>query len=252
MSIFDLTGQIALVTGASRGIGEEIAKLLAKYGAHVIVSSRKIDSCQRVADEIIADGGQAEAFPCHVGDMAEITAVFTHITETHGQLNILINNAATNPYYGHILDTSLSAFEKTIEVNMRGYFFMSVEGGKIMREIGGGAIVNTASVHAIRPGGQQGIYSITKAAVMHMTKAFALECGQFGIRVNAILPGLTRTKLAGAFFEDEVIYNAAISKIPLGRGAEPSEQAGTGLYLVSPAASYVTGATIVVDGGLTL
>jgi NAD(P)-dependent dehydrogenase (short-subunit alcohol dehydrogenase family) len=251
-SIFDLTGKVALVTGASRGIGEAIAKLLAEYGAHVIVSSRKQDDCQVVADQIIENGGKAEAFACHVGDMDQISAVFSHIESTHGRLDILVNNAATNPYFGHILDTDLGAFNKTIDVNMRGYFFMSVEAGKIMKKQGSGAIVNTASINAIQPGAMQGIYSITKAAVVSMTKSFAKECGPLGIRVNALLPGLTKTKFAGALFDNEEIKNEVVSKTPLGRHAVPSEMAGTVLYLVSDAASYTTGECIVVDGGVTL
>ena len=144
--LFDLTGKIALVTGASRGIGEAIAKLLAEQGAHVMVSSRKVDGCQSVADAINAAGGSAEALGCHVGSMEDITKTFEYIRSQHGRLDILVNNAAANPYFGHVLDTDLAAYEKTVDVNVRGYFFMSIEGGKLMRENGGGAIVNTASV----------------------------------------------------------------------------------------------------------
>lgn len=250
--LFDLTGRIALVTGASRGIGEQIAKLLAEQGAHVIVSSRKQEGCQQVADAIVAQGGSAEAFACHIGAMEEIEAVFAHIRKTHGKLDILVNNAATNPYFGHILDTDLGAYQKTVDVNIRGYFFMSVEAGKLMKENGGGAIVNTASINALQPGDMQGIYSITKAAVVNMTKAFAKECAPFGIRVNAILPGVTKTKFAGALFDNEKIYDTVISQIPIGRHAEPREMAGTVLYLASDASSYTTGECIVVDGGVTL
>lgn len=251
-SLFDLTGKIALVTGASRGIGESIARLLASHGAHVIVSSRKLEDCETVAQSIREQGGQAEALACHVGNMDHITAAFQHIRSSHGRLDILVNNAAANPYFGHILDTDLAAYNKTVEVNVRGYFFMSVEAGRLMREHGGGAIVNTASVNALQPGDRQGIYSITKAAVVNMTKAFAKECGPLGIRVNALLPGLTKTKFASALFADEAISKAWMSKIPLGRHAMPDEMAGTVLYLVSDAATYTTGECIVVDGGLTL
>ena len=167
-NLFDLTGKIALVTGASRGIGESIAMLLAEQGAHVIVSSRKIDGCQTVADAIINAGGSAEAFACHVGSMDDIENIFKHIQTKHGKLDILVNNAAANPYFGDILDTDLAAYTKTVDVNIRGYFFMSVQAGRLMRENGGGAIVNTASVNAIQPGSLQGIYSITKAAVVNM------------------------------------------------------------------------------------
>lgn len=249
--LFDLTGKIALVTGASRGIGEAIAKLLAEQGAHVLVSSRKIEGCQAVADAINDAGGKAEAVPCHIGNMEDIGNTFRHIRDRFGKLDILVNNAATNPYFGHILDTDLNAFQKTVDVNIRGYFFMSVEAGKLMRETGGGCIVNTASINALQPGVGQGIYSITKAAVVNMTKAFAKECAQFNIRVNALLPGLTKTKFAGALFTHDEIYNAAISHIPMHRHAEPEEMAGAVLYLVSDAGSYTNGECLVVDGGLT-
>lgn len=250
--LFDLKGKIALVTGASRGIGESIARLLAEQGAHVIVSSRKVDGCKIVADSIVAAGGSAEAFPCHVGSMEDISTIFAHIKATHGKLDILVNNAATNPYFGDILDTDLAAYTKTVDVNIRGYFFMSVEGGRLMRDNGGGAIVNTASVNAIQPGPAQGIYSITKAAVVNMTKAFAKECGRHGIRVNALLPGITKTAFAGALFSNEEIYKGAMQAIPMKRHAEPDEMAGAVLYLVSDAASYTNGECLVVDGGLTI
>lgn len=250
--LFNLTGKVALVSGASRGIGEEIAKLLAEQGAHVIVSSRKIEECQAVADSISANGGNAEAIACNVGKMEDIDAIFAHIRSAHGKLDILVNNAAANPYFGHILDTDLGAFNKTVEVNIRGYFFMSVAGGKLMREHGGGVILNTASVNGLQPGMGQGIYSITKAAVINMTKAFAKECAQFGIRCNALLPGLTKTKFAGALFTDDDIYQTAVQAIPMRRHAEPWEMAGTVLYLVSDASTYTNGECVVVDGGLTL
>ena len=252
-NLFDLTGKLALVSGASRGIGEGIAKTLADNGAHVIVSSRKIADCQVVADEIKAAGGKAEAFACNVGNMEDIHAVFAYIKDKHeGKLDILVNNAAANPYFGHILDTDMGAYQKTVDVNIRGYFFMSVEGGKLMREQGGGTIVNTASVNAIQPGEMQGIYSITKAAIVNMTKAFAKECAPLGIRCNALLPGFTKTKFAGAIFAHDEFYKKAISMIPMNRHAEPEEMAGTVLYLVSDASSYTNGECIVVDGGLTI
>jgi len=145
--------------------------------------------------------------------MDDIHATMARVREAHGRLDILVNNAATNPYFGHVLDTDLGAFQKTVDVNIRGYFFMSVEAGKLMKENGGGAIVNTASINAIQPGPLQGIYSITKAAVVNMTRVFAKECGPLGIRCNAILPGLTKTKFAGALFEHEEIYQRAMEQI---------------------------------------
>ena len=162
---------------------------------------------------------------------------------------MLVNNAATNPYYGHILDTDLGAFQKTVDVNIRGYFFASVLGGKLMRKGGGGSIINVASVNAIRPGPGQGIYSITKGAVLNMTKAFARECGPDGIRCNAILPGLIRTKFAGALLKDEEQLKHYVGSNPLRRVGEPQDIAGAAVFLASDASSYVTGEFLVVDGG---
>ncbi|UAW97018.1 SDR family oxidoreductase [Halopseudomonas nanhaiensis] len=248
--LFDLDGKVALVTGASRGIGEAIAKLLAQQGAHVIVTSRKIDGCQEVANAITAAGGKATAMACHIGEMGQISDTIAKIRSEFGKLDILVNNAATNPYFGNVLDTDLTAFQKTVDVNIRGYFFMSVEAGKLMRENGGGAILNVASVNGMVPGDMQGIYSITKAAVINMTKVFAKECAQFGIRCNALLPGLTDTKFASALTTNDSILKHALQRIPLRRAADPSEMAGTVLYLVSDASSYTTGAAINVDGGM--
>jgi NAD(P)-dependent dehydrogenase (short-subunit alcohol dehydrogenase family) len=246
---FDLTGKIAVVTGASRGIGAEIARLLAAHGAHVIVSSRKQADCQSVVDGIVSEGGSAEALACHIGEMEQIDALFTQVERTHGRLDILVNNAATNPYFGHIIDTDLSVFQKTVDVNIRGYFYMSTNGARLMAKNGGGSIVNVASVNGVVPGFQQGIYSITKAAVISMTKAFAVECAEQGVRCNALLPGLTDTKFASVLVNTPAILKQALAHVPMRRVAQPSEMAGAALYLASDAASYTTGAVLNVDGG---
>jgi NAD(P)-dependent dehydrogenase (short-subunit alcohol dehydrogenase family) len=248
---FDLSGKIALVTGASRGIGEAIARMLAEHGARVIVSSRKAAGCESVVGAIRADGGHAEARACHIGEPEQIRSLLTAIEAEHGRLDILVNNAAANPYFGPIVDTDLGAFQKTVDVNIRGYFFASSLGAKLMAKNGGGAIVNVASVNGIVPGQWQGIYSITKAAVIGMTKAFAKECATMGVRVNAIAPGATDTKFAAALIhsEDEAIKRMTTTHVPMERVAQPGEMAGAVLYLVSAAASYTTGACLVVDGG---
>ncbi|ABC33267.1 short-chain alcohol dehydrogenase-like protein [Hahella chejuensis KCTC 2396] len=247
--LFQLAGQVALVTGASRGIGESIARTLAQYGAHVIVSSRKIEGCESVSQSIRDEGGSAEAIACHIGEMEQISSLFEQIREKHGKLDILINNAATNPYFGHVLETDLGVFQKTVDVNIRGYFFMSVEAGKLMRAQKSGKIVNVASVNGVIPGHFQGIYSITKAAVISMTKTFAKECAGLGIRVNALLPGGTDTKFASALTQNEAIRKQLLQHVPMNRIAEPTEMAGAVLYLVSDAASYTTGSVLAVDGG---
>lgn len=249
---FDLGGKIALVTGGSRGIGEAIARLLAAYGAHVIVASRKIEGCETVAASIREAGGSAEAMSCHIGDMDQIEATFSAIEQKHGRLDILINNAAANPYFGPIENTDLGAFQKTLDVNIRGYFFMSSRFVKLMGEKGGGAIVNVASVNGVIPGQWQGVYSITKAAVISMTHAFAKECAHLGVRVNALLPGFTDTKFASALTRNEEVLKVLMPHIPMKRVAQPEEMAAAVLYLVSPGASYTTGTCLNVDGGYLL
>ncbi|MEI6894066.1 MAG: SDR family oxidoreductase [Colwellia sp.] len=250
--LFDLSGRVALVTGASRGIGESIAKLLAQYGAHVIVSSRKVEACQAVVDRIIEAGGSAQAIACHIGDLTQIEDIFAAIATQHGKLDILVNNAAANPYFGHILDTDLTAFQKTVDVNIRGYFFMSIQGAKLMKENGGGSIINVASINGVTPGDLQGIYSITKAAVISMTKAFAKECAPFHIRANALLPGGTDTKFAATLVNNPEILEQLMHHVPMKRVAQPDEMAGTVLYLASDASSYTTGTAINVDGGFLI
>ena len=248
--LFDLSNRIALVTGASRGIGEATARLLAEQGAHVIVSSRKQEDLDKVAATIASAGGKATAIAAHQGDSAALARLMDEVAQRFGRLDILVNNAATNPYYGHILDTDMGMVEKTLQVNVKGYFELSALAGRLMRRTGtGGAIVNVASINGVSPGMFQGIYSITKAAVINMTQAFAKECAPQKIRVNAVLPGLTETKFASALTKNEKVLKAFLPLIPLNRVAQPAEIAPAVLYLVSDAASYVTGTTLTVDGG---
>jgi NAD(P)-dependent dehydrogenase (short-subunit alcohol dehydrogenase family) len=249
LSAFELAGKIALVSGASRGIGRSIATTLAAAGAEVILTSRKQEACEDVAQAIRAGGGKAQAMSCHIGDPTAIDTLLEGVRERYGRLDILVNNAATNPHFGPIWETDAAAFEKTVDVNIRGYFFMSAGAAKLMLSQGGGAIINIASVNGEVPGLMQGIYSITKAAVISMTKAFAKELGPHGVRVNALLPGATDTKFAAALLQNKAILAKALEHIPMGRVAEPDEMAGAVLFLASAAASYVTGACLPVDGG---
>jgi NAD(P)-dependent dehydrogenase (short-subunit alcohol dehydrogenase family) len=247
--MFSLENKVALITGASRGIGEEVAKLYAQAGAKVIISSRKLDGLQKVVDKI---GDQASAKVCHIGDEDSIQNLVNEIKEEHGRIDVLVNNAAANPYFGHILDTPLAAMKKTIEVNIEGYFLMSQLVGQLMREQGGGCIINTASVNGVSPGPMQGIYSVTKAAIISMTKAFAKECAPQNIRVNSVLPGLTDTKFASALTQNEKMLKMILPIIPMHRMAQPEEIAPIFLFLASDAASYITGTDIPVDGGLLI
>jgi NAD(P)-dependent dehydrogenase (short-subunit alcohol dehydrogenase family) len=247
--LFDLTGKTALVSGASRGIGEAMAHLLASHGARVICTSRKRESCQAVADAIAQAGGQASAHAMHVGDVDSIEALFTQLDADGAAPDILINNAAANPYFGPAIDMGLDAYEKTVEVNLRGYFWATVQAARRMRERGGGSIVNIASVNARRAAPGQLVYSMTKAGIVNMTEGFAKELAGHDIRVNAILPGLTDTKFASALTGNPKILDMMLKLIPMGRVAQPGEIAPMALFLASPASSYVTGAVFPVDGG---
>lgn len=254
---FDLSGRVALVTGGSRGIGEAMAKGFAQYGARVIVSSRKQEACDEVAAEINAAGGRATAIACHIGDMDALHALFARVQAEFGRLDVLVNNAAANPYYGHVLDTDLGAFQKTVDVNVRGYFFASVHAGRMMRAQGKGSIINVASVNAVRPGPKQGIYSITKGAVLSMTKTFAKECGPHGIRCNAILPGFMDTPMAveggarGSGRPVETVRAERNARVPLrGRMGTGWDTAYAALFLCCDESAFITGALLPVDGGM--
>ena len=247
--VMDFADKIVMVTGASRGIGEAAARLFAARGAHVIVSSRKPDSVESVAASIRDSGGKASAMACHVGDAEAIESAFGRIASEFGRLDVLVNNAATNPHFGHIAETPLAMVDKTVEVNIRGYFHMSQKAALLMKDQGGGAIVNTSSINGVRPGPYQGIYSITKAAVISMTQAFAKECAPWKVRVNAVLPGLTDTRFAAALTGNERMLKMILPLIPLNRVADPEEIAPAIVFLASDSASYITGAALPVDGG---
>jgi NAD(P)-dependent dehydrogenase (short-subunit alcohol dehydrogenase family) len=248
---FTLKDKIALVTGASRGIGEDIALTLAKFGAHCILTSRKSDALMTVKEKIISSGGSADIMVCHVGDMNQIEGLFSDIKSKFGHLDILVNNAATNPYFGDLLGADTGVWEKTFDVNLKGPFFITQKAIKLMIETGTkGSIVNISSVNGIKPAPFQGIYSITKAGIIAMTKAFAKEFADKGIRVNAVLPGLTETKFSRAIMDNDSMHDYAVGQIPMGRHAQPSEISGAVLYFVSEASSFSTGSLIVCDGGM--
>ena len=250
MVSFDLKDRIALVTGASRGIGRAIAETLAEHGAELIVVSRKLESLETVAAGIREKGGKAVCFACNMGSLEDIDLLYEKIGERYGRLDILVNNAATNPYFGEMATVDEGVWEKTLDVNLKGPFFMIQKAIPLMQVAGKGAVVNVSSVNGIRPAVFQGVYSITKGALITMTQAFAKELAPHHIRVNALLPGLTDTKFSSVLMQNKEIYDMVVAQVPLKRHAEPMEMAGAVLYLVSDAASYTTGACIQCDGGL--
>jgi NAD(P)-dependent dehydrogenase (short-subunit alcohol dehydrogenase family) len=244
-----LKDKVIVITGASRGIGEAIARAAVNEGAKVVLASRK----QADLDKVAADLGPAAiAVACHTGKAAEVDALFAKAIETFGRVDGVVNNAATNPYFGPMIDTPDAAIDKTIEVNVRGYLYVARAFVKHVRTRGdGGSIVNIASVAGIRAAPMQGIYGATKAAVISMTQTLAFELGSSKIRVNAIAPGLVETKFASALINNPMIRDQVVNRTPLGRHAQPVELAGAATYLLSDAASFTTGTVIVVDGGMT-
>jgi len=247
---FRLDGKVAIVTGGSRGIGKEIAIGLAEQGARIALTSRKQEALDAVAEEIRQQGGECLALACHVGKPDQIKAFMDKVVETYGSVDILVNNAATNPYFGPIVDATEEAWNKTLDVNLKGPFLMSQAAARIMMQKGGGSIVNVSSVGAFAANPMQGIYGITKAGMVNMTKTFAQELALANVRVNAICPGLTATKFSEVLIQTKEIYDVALQRIPVKRHAEPSEIVGAALYLASDASSYVTGSCITVDGGM--
>ena len=250
MVSFDLKDRIALVTGASRGIGRAVAETLAEHGAQLIMVSRKEKNLETVAAGIRGQGGKATCLACNMGSLADIDRLFEKIGQDFGRLDILVNNAATNPYFGEMATIDEGALEKTLEVNLKGPFFMTQKAIPLMQVAGQGAVVNVSSVNGIRPAAFQGVYSITKGALITMTQAFAKELAPHHIRVNALLPGFTDTKFSSVLMQNKEIYDMVVAQIPLRRHADPAEMVGAVLYLVSDAASYTTGACITCDGGL--
>lgn len=246
---FCLDSKIALITGASRGIGEAIALTLSDHGAYCILASRKADGLNEVLQKIQARGGKAEFIACNMGYLAQIDELLQKIQQRHGRIDILVNNAATNPHVGDMLSVAEVGWDKTFDVNLKGPFFLTQQVAKMMVLTGGGSIINTASIDGIRMGAMRGIYSISKAAVIAMTKAFAKELAPHKIRVNAILPGLVDTYMSRALFDDIPTYIEIMKTVPMARHADPRELASAALYFASDSSTYTTGAILAVDGG---
>jgi NAD(P)-dependent dehydrogenase (short-subunit alcohol dehydrogenase family) len=245
---FTLTDKVVIVTGASRGIGEAIAHACVAAGASVALASRNQEGLDEVAAAIRAGGGTALPVACHMGRPDDIEALFSRVADELGTISGLVNNAGTNPYFGPMLGITDAAFDKTFEVNVKGYLYAA---RAFADRSAGGSIVNIASVAGLEAAPLQGVYGMTKAAVISMTKTLAVELGP-AFRVNAIAPGLVETRFASALIHNEEIHDRVVAGTALGRHAQPDEMAGTAVYLLSDASSYTTGQTIVADGGMTI
>ena len=247
--MYNLKGKVALVTGGSRGIGKAIALCLAEAGANIILASRKLPDLQAAAQEIVQMGRKALVVPANVRHLSEIDSLVKKALEEFDHIDILVNNAATNPVFGPVFNIDEKAWEVTIGLNLKSCFFLSQAVGKIMRDKGSGNIINIASVGGVRPGIGMGVYSISKAGVIMLTQVLAQEWGQHNIRVNAIAPGTVRTKFSEALWENPAALKEREDNTALGRIAEPEEMANAALFLASEASSYMTGQTLLIDGG---
>ncbi len=247
--MFDLTGKVALITGASRGIGQAIAEAYAAAGAKVVLSSRKQAGLDAVAEIIRNNGGEALPIAAHTGSDEAIGAVVAQATEAYGGIDIAVNNAATNPHFGPILTSEESHWDKILDVNVKGYFRVAKMCAVSMKERGGGKIINIASIAGRKPQPGMGVYCVSKAAVLMMTEVLAVELAEANIQVNAIAPGFIKTKFSSAVWSNPQINEAVMKVIPQHRMAEPSELTGVALYLASSASSFTTGGTFLIDGG---
>ncbi|MBK9033510.1 MAG: glucose 1-dehydrogenase [Myxococcales bacterium] len=246
-----LADKVVIVTGGSRGIGQAIAGACLDAGAKVVIASRKQADLDRAAAEL-APRGEVVAIACHTGKADDVDALFAAAVAKYGRVDGAVNNAATNPYFGPLIDTPDAAIDKTIEVNVKGYLYVARALVRHARtRDGGAALVNVASVAGLRAAPMQGIYGATKAAVISMTQTLAFELGGANIRVNAIAPGLVETKFASAIVGNPMLRDHVIKRTPLARHAQPEEIAGAAVYLLSDAASFTTGSVLVADGGLT-
>jgi NAD(P)-dependent dehydrogenase (short-subunit alcohol dehydrogenase family) len=249
LEIFSLQGKSALVTGGSRGIGASICTALADAGADVAVVSRKLDKCEEVASAVRAKGRRALAISAHVGKSEDCERAVDETVKAFGRIDILVNNAAANPTFGPAIYCSDDAFTKIFDVNVKGPFMLIKKVQPIMEQAGGGAIVNIGSVAGIVPPPMIGMYGVSKAALIHLTKVFAKELGTYGIRVNAVAPGLVKTDFSKAIWSEEDVMTDFLCKQPIQRLALPEDVVGAVLFLASPASAMITGTVVTVDGG---
>ncbi|MBX2841273.1 MAG: glucose 1-dehydrogenase [Flammeovirgaceae bacterium] len=247
-----LKGKVALITGASKGIGKSIAYLFGKAGAKVILSSRKQDAVDEVALDFKREGIEVGAIACNMGKMEEVKQLFEKSKENFEKIDILVNNAATNPIFGPVEDATTEAFDKIMDVNVKGPFLISKLVYPIMKENGGGAIINISSIEGITPGFGLGLYSVSKSALIMLSKVTAKEWGKHKIRVNTICPGLIKTKFSEALWSNEKIMSQVFKMQPIQDIGKPEDIASLALMLASDAGSFCTGAVFTADGGLTI
>jgi NAD(P)-dependent dehydrogenase (short-subunit alcohol dehydrogenase family) len=246
---FDLTGRVALITGGSRGIGLAIAEAYAAAGAKVVIASRKQEAVDEAAEGLRRAGAEAFGVAAHTGDGAAVASLVERVQYHFGGLDILVNNAATNPHFGPFLTAEDSHWDKILDVNVKGYFRVAKACIPLMRQRGGGKIINVASVAGLEPQPMMGVYCVSKAAVLMMTEVLAAEVAADNIQVNAIAPGFVKTKFSQVLWSTPDIHDKLVNAVPQRRMAEPSEIAGIAVYLASAASSFTTGATFVIDGG---
>jgi dehydrogenase/reductase SDR family protein 4 len=248
---FSLKGKVALITGASRGIGESVAIGLAQAGADLAIASRKLPDLERVAVEVRKTGRKCLPVAAHVGRMEEINNLVKKVVDEFGKIDILVNNAATNPTMAQAIDVDERAWDSIMNLNLKGLFFLSQAVARVMKEKGGGRIINVSSIAGISPD-MLPIYSISKAAVIMATKVMAMQWAQYKIRANCVAPGLTKTKFSEALWNNPDILKHAMASTPMMRVGDPEEMVGAILYFASDASSYVTGQVIAIDGGKTI
>lgn len=248
----DLAGKVAVITGASRGIGAAIARGLAEFGATVVLSSRRQEGVDETAAELTGAGFQAAGIAAHVGDPEQLNALVNTVCDRYGGIDIVVNNAAVNPMFGPVAGADLGVLEKILTVNVKGPFELCRLAYPMMQARGGGAVINVSSIGGLRPEPMLGLYSVSKAALLSLTKVLAVEWAADGIRVNAICPGLVQTRFSAAIWQDEGILNSVLDRVPLGRLAQPEEIAPLAAFLAGNAAGYITGGVFTLDGGLTV
>jgi len=248
---FALEGKTALITGGSRGIGRATALGFARAGADIAIASRKLPDLEKVAAEIRESGRRVLPVAANVGRMEDINNLVAKVKEEFGRIDILVNNAGANPTMDSALEAEERVWDVIMNVNLKGLFFLSQAVAKVMKEQGGGCIINVTTAAGIRPHVVP-VYSISKAAIIMATKVMALEWAKYGIRVNAVAPGLVKTRFSQALWGDQQILDQLLSRVAMRRFAEPEEIVGTMLYLASDASKFMTGATVNVDGGETI